>query len=232
MYFDIDKIQPRVEEYTQCFTSEPEKAKAIFKDIYPDLMNVINGVIFTHKFTRWAQVDDLQSVALEALLKPSGLANFNPNYTGFKGKKENLLFSYISLIAKRSMMYYTMKDRKYRGEQQFEDYDQTTSFDYDNTIIDDLYGYTLNKFKDTRYYNCYIYLIKYLKINGRLDKRDFFNMLMKTLDSEKPFVSYKGKRANLRVTDSCARRLARETVQLFQEYTKDFVEEYNAVLKY
>jgi len=72
---------------------------------------VISGVIFTHQFLKYGTpFDELQSAATEALL--SALPRFNPEFVNKYGKKTTL-FNYTSLVAKRGLIFYTLKQSQH-----------------------------------------------------------------------------------------------------------------------
>lgn len=235
-YFDSEKIQPKVEEYTRLYQTDRNKANDIFKEIYPDLIAVINGVIFTHKLHMYDDVDELQAVAMEALSGPSGLAKFNPNYTGFKGKKENLLFSYISLICKRSMSFYTLRNKRVRAIAPLPVVD-TGDVDRNFIIYDDNFNtmsfieesdkYIRKFFIDTRFYTCYDYLIKYIKINGRFNKRDFIHMVIKMLNTEDDIIPRVTTRTDKPNEKSRANTLIRRTLKLYKYHLNEYLKESN-----
>ena len=80
---------------------------------------VINGVIYTHRFQKYGcPFEDIQGVAIEAVL--AALTRFNPEFINKDGKKTTL-FNYISLVAKRSIRFYTIKENKHKTEELFED---------------------------------------------------------------------------------------------------------------
>jgi ABC-type cobalt transport system substrate-binding protein len=110
-YFKSQKIEPIVIEYTKLYATDKEEANKIFTSIYPDLMSVVNGVIFTHRYSSKESLSELQAVAMEAIY--TSLHRYNPEFKA-SGKQENLLFSYISLIARRSIMYYLSRTQKHR----------------------------------------------------------------------------------------------------------------------
>lgn len=239
MYFSIDDVQPKVEEYARLYPSQ--ESMQIFKEMYPDLKNVIHGVIHTHKFTRYENIQDLESVALQALLSKSGLCKFNANYTNYKGKKENLLFSYISLIVKRSLIFYTSREAKYRytnplpttddGELYGDKMASRNEFKYEEDnfnyihFIEEMDSHIRPKFKDTRFYHCYDYLIKYLKINGRFDKRDFLRMVRGMLNTEEDVIPKVTTRLDQDNTLTRANAIIRKTIKLYQLYLEEYLKE-------
>ncbi len=241
MYFSIEKVQPKVEEYARLYPS-PE-AMQVFKEMYPDLRNVIHGVIHTHRFTRFESLEDLESIAFQALLGKSGLCKFNANYTNYKGKKENLLFSYISLIVKRSLIFYTSREAKYRytsplpqtddGELYGDKMSSRDEFIYEEDnfnyihFIDEMDAHIRYKFKGTRFYNCYDYLIQYLKINGYLNKRDFMRMVRGMLNTEEDVIPKVSTRLNQDNTLTRANSIIRQTLKLYQLYLEEYLKESN-----
>lgn len=231
MYFDSSVIQPKVEEYARVYAVDKERANAILKEIYPDLINIINGVIFTHKYHKYEPYDDLVGVAIEALVSPSGLARFNPQYTGFKGKKENLLFSYISLIAKRSIMFYTLRGQNHRNIASLPDVEKGADIpseedDFNFTIfLEESDRYIRPKFINTRFLLCYDYLIKYLKINEEFNKREYYRMVMKMLNTDEDVIPHVSTRTTN--TTSRAKMIVRQTVKLYQNYLSDYLKEIN-----
>jgi len=79
---------------------------------------VINGVIYTHRFQKYGcPFEDIQGVAIEAVL--SALTRFNPEFINKEGKKTTL-FNYISLVAKRSIMFYTLKQSAHHASSMHE----------------------------------------------------------------------------------------------------------------
>lgn len=225
-YFDIHEVQPYVMEYKEAYNNgDTEKAKEIFNYIYPDIDNVIHGVIYTHKYWVYDSVDDLKSIAIEALLGKSGLAKFDPDYIGFKGKKENLLFSYISLIAKRSIYFHCIRKKK-SLEISMSEYDiPSPEEEMPSSIIEDSDKYIRPKFINTRFYNCYDYLIKYLKINGRFDKRDFFRMVRGMLNAEEDVIPKVTTRLDQDNTLTRANAIIRKTIKLYQLYLSEYLKE-------
>jgi len=226
MYFNIEEIQPYVEEYAKYYFEDREKAMAIYKIIHNDILQVISGVIFTHKLHAYAEVDILKSVAIEALLSKSGLCKFDASYTGFKGKQENLLFSYISLIAKRSMQFHTIRD-KLRREQELSMLDDWEPVYFDkeeeSTLLEDSDVFIRPKFKGTRFEKCYDYLIQYLKINGRLNKREFFGMVLQYLNTENDLIPRIKTRKDVPNYESRARATIRKTLKLYKIYLNEYL---------
>lgn len=80
-------------------------------DIMVQCKKVVSGVIYTHRFQVHEPYEDCLSEGLEAVLK--ALPRFDPQFITSKGEKVKL-FSYVSLTAKRSIMFYTLRQQKYR----------------------------------------------------------------------------------------------------------------------
>lgn len=216
-------------EYKKAYwEGDTKKAKAIFSYIYPDLLRVIKGVIFTHKMILNNNYDDLVSIAIMALLGKSGLAKFDPDYTGFKGKQENLLFSFISLITYRSVKHYNIICYKKDNELPLPENELEGQEDaMPSYLIEESDIYIRPKFKDTRLYPCYDYLIKYLKINGRFDKRDFFRMVCKMLNTDEDVITKVSTRLDKPITECRAQTTVRNTIKLYQSYLREYLEENN-----
>lgn len=87
--------------------------------IFKEVIKIINGIIFTHKFTIWESYDDLFQEASEACIK--ALPKFDPNYITSNGTRATA-FNYFSLTAKRCLKFYTIRNKKNRNHQQIEDY--------------------------------------------------------------------------------------------------------------
>ena len=226
-YFDIEKIQPKVEEYAALYHTDREAANKIFTSIYNDILSVVNGVLFTQRYHKYENVDELKSVAIEALIGPSGLAKFNPSYTGFKGKKENLLFSYISLISKRSMYFYTLRNKKYRETSSlyFDDLNEAPiAKSYEvfcpEDFIDEIDRDIRPKFENLIILPCYDYLIKYIKTNGRFNRKDFFIKVKSLIGTDENVIS---KVKDRDICENRANGMIRKTIKLYKLYLYEYL---------
>ena len=147
--------------------------------IFKEIGKIINGIIFTHRFTAWENYDDLYQEATVACLK--ALPKFNPNFITSAGKRTTS-FNYFSLTAKRCLKYYTMKNKSHRDNYDISDYayqmvsdgesNVSQSFIHDEIIVNIIRVFDTPKFKK------FIPLVKilqeYLEKIGEYNKRDFF----------------------------------------------------------
>jgi hypothetical protein len=108
-YFNSKIIEPKVLRYISLYNIDRPAAMEIFSELTPDFINVIKGVMFTHRYQIFNTVDDLISISIEAFL--TSLHRYDPTYKGL-GKPENRLFSYLSLVSSRAMYFYNIKDLK------------------------------------------------------------------------------------------------------------------------
>lgn len=182
-YFNNDIVQGWIEEYL-CFEPEERKinphALHLREKTLVEICKIINGIIFTHKFTVWEPYDDLFQEAVEACIK--ALEKFNPEYITSAGKKATA-FNYFSLTTKRCLKFYTIRNRKFRDNYQLDDYSENlTSSEFvhemNETIVSDDFIQQLNQiFSDqkTRKLLPLVEILKeYLKKIGQFNKRDFF----------------------------------------------------------
>ena len=182
-YFNNDVVQGWIEEYLSYSEEERKEdphALLLREKILVEVSKVVNGIIFTHKFTIWEPYDDLFQEAMEASIK--ALEKFNPNYITGAGKKATS-FNYFSLVAKRCLKFYTIRNRKFRENSQIEDYTEslTSTEDVDElneTIISDDFIQQLNEvFSDQKVKKLapLVDILKeYLQKIGHFNKRDFF----------------------------------------------------------
>jgi hypothetical protein len=82
------------------------------------ISQVIKGVIFTAKLQRFESVDDCFSMGMEAVL--TALPKFDPTFISSKTNKPATLFNYISLTAKRAIIYGTIRQKRHRDVESYE----------------------------------------------------------------------------------------------------------------
>lgn len=164
MYYDEKVMHKKVLGYLSGKTE-------LRDEILQEVSKVINGVIFTHKFTVWEPYDDLYQEAMMACLK--ALEKFNPHYIGANGKPAST-FNYFSLTAKRCLVYYTLRNKEKRGHADIDDFHDMEA-EYDNRIdYDDFFdGFkSINMSKNEA--AIFDILKNYVKRVGVYNKRDFF----------------------------------------------------------
>lgn len=183
-YFDNDVVQGWIVEYLDFDPEERQldpHALYLREKILVEVSKIVNGIIFTHKFTIWEPYDDLFQEALEACIK--ALEKFNPNYVTSSGKLATA-FNYFSLTTKRCLKFYTIRNRKFRDNYQIDDYSESLTsteesvHEMSHTIMSDDFIQQLYRiFSDqkTKKLNPLVDILKeYLEKIGRFNKRDFF----------------------------------------------------------
>lgn len=147
--------------------------------IFKEIGKIINGIIFTHRFTAWENYDDLYQEASEACLK--ALPKFDPNFITKSGQKATA-FNYFSLTAKRCLKFYTMKNKHHRDNYDIADYAHEITYGDGDHIsqkfINNEIIMNIKKVFDTNKYKKFIPLVEilqeYLEKIGEYNKRDFF----------------------------------------------------------
>ncbi len=155
------------------------KMELLKEKIFKEIGKIINGIIFTHRFTAWENYDDLYQEASEACLK--ALPKFNPEFITSSGQKATA-FNYFSLTAKRCLKFYTMKNKKHRDNYDIEDYAHEIVYgSSDNLSQDFVHDEIIMNMKrvfDASKYKKFIPLVEilqeYLEKIGEYNKRDFF----------------------------------------------------------
>lgn len=181
-YFNNDAITELIVEYL-AFPQEERTTdkRALFlrEQILKEVSKIINGIIFTHKFTVWEYYDDLFQEAAMACLK--ALDKFNPNYITSSGEKATA-FNYFSLTAKRCLKFYTIRNKKNRDNLTIEEHtgnlivDDDTDRKNNEAFIENFVDETRLIFqrKHKKFMPLVDILDEYLHTMGAFNKRDFF----------------------------------------------------------
>jgi len=181
-YFNNDAITELIVEYL-AFPQEERTTdkRALFlrEQILKEVSKIINGIIFTHKFTVWEYYDDLFQEAAMACLK--ALDKFNPNYITSSGEKATA-FNYFSLTAKRCLKFYTIRNKKNRDNLTIEEHtgnlivDDDTDRKNNEAFIENFVDETRIIFqrKHKKFIPLVDILDEYLHTMGAFNKRDFF----------------------------------------------------------
>jgi len=166
-YFNNDEAQRLIDEYLH--EEDPEKKSRLRDEIMYRVKDIVIGIIFTHEFTAFEPFDDLLQEAMLASLV--ALDRFDP--------KKGTAFNYFSLVAKKALTYYTLKNRKNRNHFPIEDFtpflnEKKTVSDFDiEVIVSQLRTF----FEDSKYKKLQPLndiLEKYLKTKRKFNKRDWF----------------------------------------------------------
>ena len=181
-YYDNDVVQCKIVEY---LGYEPEERKTdqhalkLRKEVLTEVGKIINGIIFTHKFTVWENYDDLYQEATEACIK--ALEKFNPEYVTTKGVKATS-FNYFSLTAKRCLKFYTIRNKKNRDNQHIDNFAYKLYINEDhsstiNIVVQNFIDQIKRSIEGTKHKK-FLELVKileeYLYKMGDYNKRDFF----------------------------------------------------------
>lgn len=113
-YFIEQHWSARLKYYLAQTQDWRESEKGLFEaeKISQASLKIVRAILFTHKFMRFGTPgEDLVAEAMDNVWK--ALPKFDPEFVNKKGKKTTL-FNYISLTAKRSMMFQTIRDKKWR----------------------------------------------------------------------------------------------------------------------
>lgn len=167
LYFNNEHIQGLIRRYK--ITEDPMIGRQLREEILAAVKNIVNGIIFTHRFTAFEPYDDLAQEAMVACIV--ALERFDP--------EKGTAFNYFSLVAKKALTYYTLKNRKNRNNKPIEDFEfylhhQESLTDLDiEILIEQLKVYFVDsKFKKIRGLNDQ--LKKYLTQKRKFNKRDWF----------------------------------------------------------
>jgi DNA-directed RNA polymerase specialized sigma subunit len=106
IYFKQKDLEEKIKEGDDSLIEELKKvtinSKEFLEKIMEQTMKIIKGVIFRAKFHKKEKYDTCFQIAVEACMK--ALPRFNPEM--------GTAFNYLSLTAKRSIIYYLIKKRK------------------------------------------------------------------------------------------------------------------------
>ena len=180
IYFLNSEVQGWIEEYLSYpieYRKTNQSTLAIREKVLKEVSKIINGIIFTHKFTCWEHYDDLFQEASEACIK--ALEKFNPNYICSSGEKATA-FNYFSLTAKRCLKFYTIRNKRNRDNFQLEEHshEDEAKIEFSNkTIVEGFIKELKNVFlnsKRKKFLPLVDILRNYLDKMGQFNKRDFF----------------------------------------------------------
>lgn len=110
-YFDEEVVRPWLLEYQSLPKDSPDSARLRGK-LMCEIGKIVKAIIHTHHFTMYEPYDDLYQEAIVACLK--ALDKFDPNYITDKGVHSSV-FNYFSLTAKKTLIFYTLRQAKHRG---------------------------------------------------------------------------------------------------------------------
>jgi len=180
-YFNNEEVEKWTKQYFEY--SEEERlfnkdARLLYDKIFIEINKIINGIIFTHKYTIWEPYEDLFAEAAEACIK--ALPKFDPTFITSDGKYATL-FNYMSITAKQCLRFYTIRNQKHRNHSQIEDYlhlSKTEDHISTKIALDSLFrqlDIIFNSKKNKRFEKLSKHFKDYLeKMGGEFNKRDWF----------------------------------------------------------
>lgn len=111
MYYDNDEVEKWIAEYLAHENRTCSEALAIRSKIMVEVQKVVKGVVYTHAFHRYEPVEDCIQEAMCACLK--ALDTFDASFITTRGTKTTS-FNFFSLVAVRSLKYWTIRQQKHR----------------------------------------------------------------------------------------------------------------------
>jgi len=109
-YYNETTVTSWILQYNAIEDKSTKEAKALAQLIMTEVKKIVLAVIFRHKFQRFkVPIDELIQEGFEACFR--AISKYNPDYITKKGKKTTS-FNYFSLVAKRHLMFLTMRVNK------------------------------------------------------------------------------------------------------------------------
>lgn len=101
MYFDSEETE---KSFLYWRTLDPlsQEAKKLEREIWEGIFKVMQGIIFTKKYTRWFTIDECYSFSFLALMRV--LPNYDPSFEG-RGSKKDRFFNFISGVVDNSLRW-------------------------------------------------------------------------------------------------------------------------------
>ena len=171
LYFDEKKNNKKIRIYLE--NIDDPSYKYLRDEILRDAREIVKGVIHTHRLTRFEPFEDLFQEGIIACMK--SIKGFNPNFVISKGEKVKL-FSYFSLVSKKSMVAYTFKTKNHRQKNiGIEDYKVGSCDLEDNIHIEEIIN-MINKivYPHKKHRKILIILTKIIRENPEFFDKKFF----------------------------------------------------------
>ena len=147
------------------------------KDMSPGIGKIVKGIIYTHRYTKYDLYDDLYQHANMCCME--AIERFNPDYIIKRTGKKVSFFNYLSLTAKHSLRYFTIKQAKHRavsGLPQSHDFAEDT-FNRNESLshVDEFIKILRDRFTHWKYKPIINLFEKFLYYNkGYFDKKTLF----------------------------------------------------------
>ena len=171
-YYPEEIVYPLIVEWNTIEDKQDLRAKEIMEIIFPHIREICIAEIFVHSFQRFENVDDLIHTGLEACLR--AIPKFNPEFVNKQGRKART-FDYFSLIAKRSMLFHTLRNKENRLNSSYETMDNLI---FTNRTVEDqtteAIKNVIEKISRLEFSSdLWMVFVEYLRRMGSFKKRDF-----------------------------------------------------------
>ena len=174
-YFDNSKVEGMIDTYQNMDLSKDRET--LGSDIMIDVQEIVSRIISCYDFSGFEEKLDLFQHASEACFK--SIPKFDVHHP-----KYSSAFNWFSLVAKRSLLNYTIRKKKHRGHQCIDDHFEIehtkreidTNYlerDFLNKVTEIIDKNFLGQ-KRTNYTNITIILINYLVKTRKFKKNDFY----------------------------------------------------------
>jgi len=103
-------MAPKIYEWTHSNKDELRQTREGCKlesEVVKSITEIVKAIVNTHKFYKFMPYEDCMMTGLEGVLR--SLDKFDPNYMSEKTGKRATYFNYISLTAKRTILFTTMR---------------------------------------------------------------------------------------------------------------------------
>lgn len=175
-YFDNELVENWIKEYKE--TDDEHLLNKIMYELY----KVIDGTIHTHKFYRFGfTFEELRQIAAINCFKQ--IKNFNPEFWVKDKKRKTKAFHYFSIITKRSLQQYTIRENEKRKRYNFVDVHhlpqlrQQTNFEMLVYDLEKSFKSIFELKKTKRYKPLFKFFCNYLRIENKWNKNDFIHKI-------------------------------------------------------
>lgn len=173
MYYDNAEVEKWIAEYLSYEDHACPAALAIRSKIMVEVQKIAVACVYTHAFHRYEPVEDCIQEAMCACLK--ALDTFDASYITTRGTKTTS-FNFFSLVAVRSLKYWTTRQQKHRLTADIDDSPELSIEAPDDSDWIHPFIARVRKQVAKKYIPCVDVLEDYLKIEP-YSKRNFFKYM-------------------------------------------------------